>query len=343
MSSTSKTPAPRSQFIKKLHALIENPTDSKSLHWISAEAFEISANDARARNALAPSFDFRSLGSFVRQLSYYGFKRLSDRRRSGERHTRAANFIIFSHPSGAFLKGDASRLNVIARKTRNRPEKRDSSSASKANGRRYSDISQESYDDVDGSQLGQVPNYLPDAPWQPVTNPFDHRYYDIHRNSQCTPMPPTTDYHHDSRDEVYASHTSNMGQWKLPSYPQPPSHAASYEVADLPEHTRANTSNADFKISSMSLASNAQSTPTSLRHLSSSPSFSESRTRFPKSPSHLYLPPTSLAFEAPGHGERLPSPNPYAHPYPTPEFSPTTQTQFHLGQYQYQEAHYQQL
>ncbi|SCZ89795.1 BZ3500_MvSof-1268-A1-R1_Chr1-3g01582 [Microbotryum saponariae] len=271
-------------------------------------------------------------------------RRLSDRRRSGERHTRAANFIIFSHPSGAFLKGDASRLNVITRKTRNRHEKRESSSSagSKRNARRYSDISQDSYEDSDQVHFAQVANYLPEACWQHATNPFDNRYYDIHRNSQCTSLPPTSDsYSHDSRDEMYASYTSNMGQLKLACYPQPPASATSYETSDLAEDLRANAPITDFKIASMSLAPNAHSLPSSVRRsLTSSPSFAESRTR---SPSHLFLPPIALTFNAPVHGEPLPSPNFYAHAYPTPEFSPTTQTHFHLARCQYQDAPYHQI
>ncbi|KDE03542.1 hypothetical protein MVLG_05970 [Microbotryum lychnidis-dioicae p1A1 Lamole] len=282
----------------------------------------------------------RSTPATSGQLSYCGFKRLSDRRRSGN-VTRASNFIIFSHPSGDFLKGDAWRLNVIARKTRNRPEKRGSLSSaagSKRNASRYSEISQDSYNDSDQVHLAQVANYFPEACWQHATNSFDIRYYDIHRTSHwCISLPPTSDtYSDDSRDELYASYTSNMGQLKLASYPQPPAPPTSYETF---EDLRANAPIA-FKIASMSLAPNApHSLPFSLRRSStSSPSFAESRTRLPKSPSQLFLPPIALTFNAPLHGEPLPSPNFYAHPYPTPESSPTTQTHFHLAQCPYQDA-----
>jgi hypothetical protein len=37
-----------------------------------------------------------SLSSFIRQLSYYSFKRLSDRRRSAERRSNQAAYIVFS-------------------------------------------------------------------------------------------------------------------------------------------------------------------------------------------------------------------------------------------------------
>ncbi|KAK4049283.1 hypothetical protein OIV83_004220 [Microbotryomycetes sp. JL201] len=68
-------------------------------------------------------WDFRSLSSFVRQLSYYNFKRLSDRRRSNERRASATGYIVFTHPSGFFVRGDASNLGRIARKLRPRPNK----------------------------------------------------------------------------------------------------------------------------------------------------------------------------------------------------------------------------
>lgn len=50
----------RSQFIEKLHALLENPYDIDNLRWVSHDSFEISASDAKARAALSPQWDFRS-------------------------------------------------------------------------------------------------------------------------------------------------------------------------------------------------------------------------------------------------------------------------------------------
>ncbi|BGP40502.1 hypothetical protein JCM10450v2_004486 [Rhodotorula kratochvilovae] len=112
----------RSQFIEKLHDLLEHPYDPDSLRWTpDGEGFEITTNEPKARNALSPKWDFRSLSSFIRQLSYYNFKRLSDRRRSTERRGSSANYIVFSHPTGFFLKGDNSKLDGIVRKTRTRP------------------------------------------------------------------------------------------------------------------------------------------------------------------------------------------------------------------------------
>ncbi|BGP08492.1 hypothetical protein JCM10049v2_004339 [Rhodotorula toruloides] len=109
----------RSQFIDKLHDLLENPHDPDSLRWSpDGAAFEITTHEAKARAALSPKWDFRSLSSFIRQLSYYNFKRLSDRRRSSERRSSTTSYIVFHHPSGFFIRGDKSRLDGIIRKTR---------------------------------------------------------------------------------------------------------------------------------------------------------------------------------------------------------------------------------
>ncbi|KAM0790465.1 hypothetical protein ACM66B_003341 [Microbotryomycetes sp. NB124-2] len=121
--TTQVVRATKSQFIEKLHSLLEHPLDPDSLRWCSDTAFEITANDLKARHALSPQWDFRSLSSFVRQLSYYNFKRLSDRRRSNERRASATGYIVFTHPSGFFVRGDSSQLHRIARKLRPRPNK----------------------------------------------------------------------------------------------------------------------------------------------------------------------------------------------------------------------------
>ncbi|BGP32495.1 hypothetical protein JCM10296v2_004276 [Rhodotorula toruloides] len=122
----------RSQFIDKLHDLLENPHDPDSLHWSpDGTAFEITTHEAKAKAALSPKWDFRSLSSFIRQLSYYNFKRLSDRRRSSERRSSTTSYILFHHPSGFFVRGDKSRLDGIIRKTRPKtPQSRRQSVAS---------------------------------------------------------------------------------------------------------------------------------------------------------------------------------------------------------------------
>ncbi|GAA5972875.1 hypothetical protein JCM11641_003983 [Rhodosporidiobolus odoratus] len=120
---TLQPKAPRSQFLQKLHSLLENPLDAAGLRWVTVDSFEISSKDAVAIRALSPQFEFNSLSSFIRQLSYYAFRRLSDRRRSTERRASNAGYITFSHPTGFFLRGDPSKLSQIVRKARARPEK----------------------------------------------------------------------------------------------------------------------------------------------------------------------------------------------------------------------------
>lgn len=43
-----------------------------------------------------PSLSALRLASFVRQLSYYGFRRLSDRRKSGEKKNGIKGYIVFA-------------------------------------------------------------------------------------------------------------------------------------------------------------------------------------------------------------------------------------------------------
>ncbi|GAA5861487.1 hypothetical protein JCM5353_003401, partial [Sporobolomyces roseus] len=123
MSNPLERPA-RSQFLRKLHRLLEHPTDAAGLRWVSDNTFEVTVLDELAIASLRPEFEFRSLGSFVRQLSYYNFKRLSDRRRSSERGTAKKGYIKFTHQSGHFIRGDASQISRIARRPRtNRPRR----------------------------------------------------------------------------------------------------------------------------------------------------------------------------------------------------------------------------
>lgn len=56
------------------------------------------------------------MSSFVRQLNYYGFVRLSDRRRRNQT-PEFSRLLVFGHPSGDFVRGDASRLQSITRKS----------------------------------------------------------------------------------------------------------------------------------------------------------------------------------------------------------------------------------
>ncbi|GAA5820127.1 hypothetical protein JCM11251_005495 [Rhodosporidiobolus azoricus] len=124
---------PRSSFVSKLHELLSAEQHPEYIHWLNNETFAITSIDAHARIALAPQWDFRSLSSFIRQLSYYSFKRLSDRRRSAERRSSVA-WIVFTHPSGNFVRDDPSKTANIPRKLRARKPttKRKNSSTSAA-------------------------------------------------------------------------------------------------------------------------------------------------------------------------------------------------------------------
>lgn len=50
----------RSDFIMKLWDLLENPYQGDALRWAGDDAFEISSNDAKARHALSPKWEFKS-------------------------------------------------------------------------------------------------------------------------------------------------------------------------------------------------------------------------------------------------------------------------------------------
>ncbi|KAH8925306.1 winged helix DNA-binding domain-containing protein [Atractiella rhizophila] len=110
----------RSQFLVKLHDLLENPAHVDGFRWTSETTFQIVANDKLAVAALQPAWKFTNLSSFIRQLNYYGFERMSDRRRSAERNGTSFNagWIIFTHPSGFFRQGRPDLLDQIVRKSR---------------------------------------------------------------------------------------------------------------------------------------------------------------------------------------------------------------------------------
>ena len=44
----------------KLWDLLENPYQGEALRWAGDDAFEISSNDAKARHALSPKWEFKS-------------------------------------------------------------------------------------------------------------------------------------------------------------------------------------------------------------------------------------------------------------------------------------------
>ncbi|GAA5875919.1 hypothetical protein JCM3774_005816 [Rhodotorula dairenensis] len=128
----------RSSFVLKLHQLLSANLHPEYLHWINNDTFAVTSVDSQARTALAPQWEFNSLSSFIRQLSYYSFKRLSDRRRSVERRPSVPSFIVFTYPSGNFVRDDESRTLLIPRKLRSRKpkSKRKASATSSAGGSR---------------------------------------------------------------------------------------------------------------------------------------------------------------------------------------------------------------
>ncbi|GAA5953916.1 hypothetical protein JCM21900_003052 [Sporobolomyces salmonicolor] len=111
---------PRSTFVLKLHQLLSSEHDPNALRWLSNDTFGITSIESQAKAALTPQWEFRSLSSFIRQLSYYSFKRLSDRRRSSERRSSTPALIVFTHPSGNFVRDDPSKTALIPRKLRAR-------------------------------------------------------------------------------------------------------------------------------------------------------------------------------------------------------------------------------
>ncbi|GAA5820611.1 hypothetical protein JCM11251_003075 [Rhodosporidiobolus azoricus] len=206
--STSAAPpagkSRRSQFIEKLHDLLENPHDPDSLRWTTdGTSFEITSNEAKARTALAPKWDFRSLSSFIRQLSYYNFKRLSDRRRSTERRLSNTGYIVFTHPTGFFIRGDNTQLEGITRKTRNRPEK----------SRKASIASTGSGDEDLGPGVDWPPrtstsysSYQPAAPGPSnFSNPFGYAHP---QQSMPTYQPPAVPQQHQGDYSGWRSYTS---------------------------------------------------------------------------------------------------------------------------------------
>ncbi|GAA6020866.1 hypothetical protein JCM11491_000010 [Sporobolomyces phaffii] len=116
----SQMEKPRSSFVYKLHELLSAEHHPEWLRWISNDTFGITSVESQAKAALTPQWEFRSLASFIRQLSYYSFKRLSDRRRSAERRSHSPSLIVFTHTSGNFVRDDISKTLNIPRKLRSR-------------------------------------------------------------------------------------------------------------------------------------------------------------------------------------------------------------------------------
>lgn len=98
--------------------MLERPADAANFRWTAdGVSFEISEQQSLALYALSPKWSFRrydgerttkaspphiltrfdahSLASFIHQLSYYGFVRLSDRRKTQHRRGASGDKIVF--------------------------------------------------------------------------------------------------------------------------------------------------------------------------------------------------------------------------------------------------------
>ncbi|KAL7342771.1 hypothetical protein BJY59DRAFT_478492 [Rhodotorula toruloides] len=295
MSTSSDPPprAPRSQFLQKLHGLLEHPLDSTGLRWVTDDSFEVSSKDAVAIHALSPAFEFNSLSSFIRQLSYYSFRRLSDRRRSTERRNSNTGYILFTHPSGFFVRGDPSKLTQIVRKPRNRPEK----------GRRVSTTSSMASDEM---PIAYEPPAVPHLPaW--TTAPEYQRPPFSARTSVNLPSLSSS---FASRNEFvqWRNYAPTTGGWLDPNRAD-----ASDRFSAMPRRS----SLGDFKLAAPTFSSGL-------------PGVQEARPPLRKAASSLTVQTQNLVpqqpYFEPASEDCQPGFRPS--PYPTPTFSPTTNTFF---------------
>ncbi|GAA6064183.1 hypothetical protein JCM10212_002925 [Sporobolomyces blumeae] len=312
----------RSQFLKKLHSILENPTHPNGLRWIGPDTFEISIADDVAIAALRPAFEFRSLGSFVRQLSYYNFKRLSDRRRSAERGTARRGYIKFTHASGYFVRGDASQLSRITRRPRTSRPRRASTMAS--NMSTTSDNESPSWP-AQGLPVDYFENGSPDTAHPAM--PFHMPFYPV-PGTTCTPE-------FIARWKSYKPATASWSD-PLPSPNGPPvdrQRRASTGVTDYPSpHEQAYPQALPFSQASVSAPAPGFTLP---RIPESRPQPRQSYT-MPTLPTISSLPSLPSPTE-PGAG---PSSQPLgggggfrAPLYPTPTFCPSTNTFFTESSY----------
>ncbi|BGP25043.1 heat shock transcription factor [Rhodotorula toruloides] len=311
----------RSQFIDKLHDLLDNPLDPDSLRWSpDGTAFEITTHEAKAKAALSPKWDFRSLSSFIRQLSYYNFKRLSDRRRSSERRGSATSYIVFHHPSGFFVRGDKSRLDGIVRKTRPKtPQSRRQSIVSNLSTDGSSGV-------ADAAQAG--PSGLPSP-----SSPFS--YTPVPGLAKSYQGPPAT---HDSAWRPY--HSTG---WPPAATPSPFAQQQQvYNVAPVPgslpplgfdptlppldqQNALRRSSLSEFKISpepkAPDLQTNAQGQAYlpnvgQMQHQQPHASFAFPALPFPHPAFHAHAPPPQPHYDHYQHAQHLPA-DPHAPTYPS--------------------------
>ncbi|BGP35469.1 hypothetical protein JCM10296v2_007307 [Rhodotorula toruloides] len=295
MSTSSDPPprAPRSQFLQKLHGLLEHPLDSTGLRWVTDDSFEVSSKDAVAVHALSPAFEFNSLSSFIRQLSYYSFRRLSDRRRSTERRSSNTGYILFTHPSGFFVRGDPSKLNQIIRKPRNRPEK----------GRRVSTTSSMASDEM---PVAYEPPAVPHLPaWTSAPATLAPSF-----SARTSVNLPSLSSSFTSRNDLvqWRNYTPTTGGWLDPNRA---------DASDRFSATPRRSSLGDFKLAAPTCSSGL-------------PGVQEARPPLRKAASSLTVQTQNLVPEQPYFQPATEDCQPgfRPSPYPTPTFSPTTNTFF---------------
>ncbi|BGO95729.1 hypothetical protein JCM10020v2_007451 [Rhodotorula toruloides] len=293
MSTSSDPPprAPRSQFLQKLHGLLEHPLDSTGLRWVTDDSFEVSSKDAVAIHALSPAFEFNS--STERRNSNTGYILFTQVLLRRARPRPRLIHLIYSHPSGFFVRGDPSKLTQIVRKPRNRPEK----------GRRVSTTSSMASDEM---PIAYEPPAVPHLPaW--TTAPEYQRPPFSARTSVNLPSLSSS---FASRNEFvqWRNYAPTTGGWLDPNRAD-----ASDRFSAMPRRS----SLGDFKLAAPTFSSGL-------------PGVQEARPPLRKAASSLTVQTQNLVpqqpYFEPASEDCQPGFRPS--PYPTPTFSPTTNTFF---------------
>ncbi|BGP66038.1 hypothetical protein NBRC10512v2_007431 [Rhodotorula toruloides] len=291
MSTSSDPPprAPRSQFLQKLHGLLEHPLDSTGLRWVTDDSFEVSSKDAVAIHALSPAFEFNSLSSFIVASTLVLLLSTA----LGPSQVDGTAELEHCHPSGFFVRGDPSKLTQIVRKPRNRPEK----------GRRVSTTSSMASDEM---PIAYEPPAVPHLPaW--TTAPEYQRPPFSARTSVNLPSLSSS---FASRNEFvqWRNYAPTTGGWLDPNRAD-----ASDRFSAMPRRS----SLGDFKLAAPTFSSGL-------------PGVQEARPPLRKAASSLTVQTQNLVpqqpYFEPASEDCQPGFRPS--PYPTPTFSPTTNTFF---------------
>ncbi|KAJ8291711.1 hypothetical protein OF846_004966 [Rhodotorula toruloides] len=312
MSTSSDPPprAPRSQFLQKLHGLLEHPLDSTGLRWVTDDSFEVSSKDAVAIHALNPAFEFNSYVArhctsvhLDELLIVYRVKQTQQLHPStlvlllstalGPSQVDGTAELEHCHPSGFFVRGDPSKLTQIVRKPRNRPEK----------GRRVSTTSSMASDEM---PIAYEPPAVPHLPaW--TTAPEYQRPPFSARTSVNLPSLSSS---FASRNEFvqWRNYAPTTGGWLDPNRAD-----ASDRFSAMPRRS----SLGEFKLAAPTFSSGL-------------PGVQEARPPLRKAASSLTVQTQNLVpqqpYFEPASEDCQPGFRPS--PYPTPTFSPTTNTFF---------------